>query len=154
MWARWRAEFLETCILWRPLTTTSHTNPTPHKSVDFAFHAQVLKQQARKVNVRVSATATAAGAQAVRTYKGMAVQKPGEEFKVWEYQAGPLDPNDVEIKVRMGNINCCNTQNVTILTVRLCWMQHAYACAPEGKCSACICLWHFVNSAGTGCKLV
>jgi hypothetical protein len=38
-------------------------------------------------------------AAATSTYKGMAVQKPGEEFKLWEYQAGPMDPNDVEIKV-------------------------------------------------------
>lgn len=36
---------------------------------------------------------------AALAYKGMAVQKPGEEFKLWEYIPGPLDPNDVEIKV-------------------------------------------------------
>lgn len=30
------------------------------------------------------------------------MQKPGEDFKLWEYQAGPLDPNDVEIKVGVG----------------------------------------------------
>lgn len=27
------------------------------------------------------------------------MQKPGEDFKLWEYEAGPLQPNDVEIKV-------------------------------------------------------
>lgn len=54
-------------------------------------------------NVRVCAAATS---QAGKTYKGMAVQKPGEEFKLWEYQPGPLSPNDVEIKVRT-SLNRC-----------------------------------------------
>lgn len=55
-------------------------------------------------DVRVCAAATS---QAGRTYKGMAVQKPGEDFKVWEYQPGPLSPNDVEIKVTHNGL--CHT---------------------------------------------
>jgi hypothetical protein len=50
--------------------------------------------------VRTTAAATS-------TYKGMAVQKSGEEFKLWEYQAGPLDASDVEIKVRDSTRGTC-----------------------------------------------
>jgi hypothetical protein len=55
--------------------------------------------------VATAAAAAAAGAQAPsRTYRGLAVHKPGEEFKQWEYQAGPLNPKDVEIKVGLEGI--------------------------------------------------
>jgi uncharacterized zinc-type alcohol dehydrogenase-like protein len=58
--------------------------------------------------VATAAAAAAAGAQAPsRTYRGLAVHKPGEEFKQWEYQAGPLNPKDVEIKVTHNGL--CHT---------------------------------------------
>jgi hypothetical protein len=32
-------------------------------------------------------------------YKGYAVHKPHEKFELWEYEPGPLAPNNIEIKV-------------------------------------------------------
>lgn len=43
-------------------------------------------------------------AQALK-YKGYAVHKPHEKFELWEYEPGPLAPNDIEIKVK----NCAQS---------------------------------------------
>ena len=59
---------------------------------------QAAKQSSSAVTAHASAPA--GPSDVLQTYKGLAVQGPGEEFKLWEYEAGPLDPNDVEIKVR------------------------------------------------------
>lgn len=45
-------------------------------------------------------------AQALK-YKGYAVHKPHEKFELWEYEPGPLAPNDIEIKVTHNGL--CHT---------------------------------------------
>jgi len=74
----------------------------------------------QSIDVKEALAPAPAGSEDVmHTYSGMAVQKPGEAFKVWEYKAGPLAPNDVEIKVRTNPVALCQSM----------W----YACQPGAR---------------------
>lgn len=78
--------------------------------VDQMAKQGVVDQMAKQsIDAKEALSPAPAGSEDVmKTYTGMAVQQPGEAFKVWEYKAGPLAPNDVEIKVRINSVALCH----------------------------------------------
>lgn len=82
--------------------TTHHPAHQHHHQTRTHIPTPQANISSRNVRAAVAAekASSAPSSAATRTYRGMAVHKPGEDFKIWEYQAGPLDPNGVEIKVR------------------------------------------------------